>query len=421
MNLVEIFQRCGEIPQDDRLFSISRVDDTTHVWCGSQCIRIARDNSDGFTVPAIVAIAECWIQDLSNLRGHERIEAAGIVGDMIRERVITRRGTVREPFDRWPSNTDATEYRRRFQRTAKGFLDDAARAIDTHIAERDGKVAPIPKSAADTMRALTADDDALFSDSALAIARHTVNRHQVAEILFNRSAEMVFENMSGTEIQIFFELFRRWHIAGRPHELSVDRTDFMYDLGYRSSGTPFLRAAHKLRDLLYQWSRPEPFKIVAEDHETGGVSVSLDVRLPQLREHKAKTKSGAARRKIVWTFTDFDPLLFPSQQEGRYHRIPTRPFAVLTSQLGNTTAADNAKTAVAKILNEITFGRRLPFSMHAETLRLRTVDFASHSDIRQKAVDAVVTVLSDLGIRAEMDGSIFRITPPQRQIEEVQA
>lgn len=328
--------------------------------------------------------------------------AARIALDTLRHKLTTQNGLAR------------TEAAKRSYR--KEAIRAAARELRVYVDTKANGTAPIPKSIADTLRLYTASDDSLFAGrNALRIAGAHVDRDEVVKLLQHRAQIVVFNDFTGSEFQLFFELFRRWIADGRPDSISVERTAFVRSLGYQSTGRTFLNAANKLRDQVKQWRTPEPYRVAVSDAETGGVDMRSEVYLPTLREYAASRQT---KNRTLWVFSDFDALLFPRESTGgRFHRIPTRPFKVITETMGNTRGADKAKTAAGRILTEVTFGRTRPFAMELETLEMHRNDFARHTGKRDEAMQALSDALALEGIGIESDSRIATITPNAPGIE----
>lgn len=330
--------------------------------------------------------------DLSfGLTGIEAAEAAEIAVDTLAEHLVTRNSKLR------------SNYRSTY---TVGVLA-AAGNIKAYYERRHGEFSPVPKNQADTLRLPLSLDDTLFGDGdTFRIARNTLSRMEVSEQFIRRAQDLVFNDFDGTDSQCYFELYRRWHLQDRPETLTVERTEFVRSLGYRSTGRTFQNIATRIRDQLQNWRTPTPYKVTAEG-PNGGV-VTADCFLPTLREYKAEK---GKREKTVWVISDLDPMLFPRKAPAKFHRIPTRPFRLLTEELGNTGSADHAKAAVALILTEISFGRTTAFNMELKTLGLDANAFARHKAQREAAITSVESALDRSGIGFRVTGNHAEIVP----------
>ncbi|MCF7951448.1 MAG: hypothetical protein K9L57_07420 [Spirochaetaceae bacterium] len=411
MSMIERMRKSANKPEESRLFKRSgtRGEDSTitqYVYGSGKAIRIVGDTMAEWTVIYTLLLFEDLILNEEDLQGEEKRQAASIVLETLRDIAVTRRGVTRENFS-WPYVADPQEVKERKRKNITGLIDQIGKAIDDYILSENKKSSPIPKAAADTMRAaLYAEDDHLWDDEALMIAKNRVDRYEVAELIRRRAEETIFTDFSGLEFQCFFELYRRWHLAGRPERLNLKRNDFLQALGYYSTGTTREIIADKIRDTLYSWSKPDPYKIVASENEVGEVNLSVDVRLPVLRENRADKMEDKRQYFVSWTFSDFDRVLFPSAPVGgKYHQIPTRPFRIISEKLGNTQAADNAKHAAALILVEKSFGRKRDFSMSLDSLHMKSSYFSKHEYLRDRAFEALREALHPQNLIPEMQGS----------------
>ncbi len=341
------------------------------------------------------------------LSPREQTELAHDVLYFIHKKATGRREQIRIQFE-LPIQTAAASDKKRFLQIRRELFASISNMADEYVRKQKAKAAPLGNNAVDTIRTRYLDDDVLFTSDLIRISGTDVEKKKIIDGLRERTARTVFRDFSGEEYHLFLKIHELWFRQDRPEKIEMERDAFLSELGIDSAGGALFNKVEKIKGILNAWSKREAFKIISPPDETGGIDFTGDCYLPRWREYRAKKHE--IGKKTRWIFSDFDILLFGHSRNG-YRKIATRPFALLTESLGNTLSADRAKHAVGIILTELAYGRKRPFKLKTETLRLTSEDFNRHRDLREKAIKEIVHAMSTMGIKISLEEGGVHVSP----------
>ena len=343
------------------------------------------------------------------IRGHdlseeEQLDLAEKILIYAHEHVATDRNKIRKRF-LLPVEGNASETVRRYITLHKELKAAIKKLAADYLKLQNSKAAPVAANVTDTHRTGYLDDDFLFPKNMVRLRDKSIDKLMLLEKLREITDRTVFQDFSGEEFHLFLKIYELWFRNKRPTEIKIERGAFLAELGIHAQSGALQGRIKKIIEILTRWSEQEAFRIIADKSETGGLNFSGMCYLPRWRQTKAK----AIGEAIIWTFSDFDKLLF-SESGRQYHKIATRPFALLTEALGGTAKADLGKHALGVILTELVY-RKNPFKISLATLKLTIEDFSRNTDLRQNAIDAVIGSLAKIGIGINFEAGHVLINP----------
>lgn len=342
-----------------------------------------------------VAFCEAAILYYYELEGAEAAKASRVVVDRLKAEAVTKHyevsarlpETVHEIFGR--------------------ALDDIKKYV--HAVKREAIA--VTQHLAITHRIDWADDDRIFSGDTLRVGGVEVSREALTKAR-EQGTQTIVNALSGREYHAFFALAALWLEKGGPHEIEIPAIEFARRCGFTETqlaGRTRKRTLNSLRDQFYGMHQRGPFRIAVGEPKSNTFRLDRDCYMPTLRE--TRIQHGGSNPRIVWEFSNFDELIFPRVNAGRFHKIYLRPLRHILDVLGRTIAGDKASEASTRILLELSFGRRKPFEMSYESLHLTWEHFNRHAERRKLALEALREGMAKLNIRLEYDRTGVQITP----------